>query len=61
MAIAIVLTILFIALVVYGLERNARRQPDPRPPLSGSPNAPDRDLERVRDELTALCGRDRSD
>jgi hypothetical protein len=61
MAIAIVLTIVFVALVVYGLERNERRQTGPRPPLAGTPNAPDRDLERVRDELTALSGRDRSD
>ena len=59
MAIAIIVSILFVALVVYGLERNNRRQPDPRPPLAGSPNAPDRDLERVRDELTALSGHDR--
>lgn len=58
MAIALILTIVFVALVVYGLERNDRRQTGPRPPLTGSPNAPDRDLERVRDELTALGGRD---
>lgn len=61
MAIALIVTIAFVALVIYGLERNARRQTGPRPPLSGSPNAPDRDLERIRDELALLGGRDRSE
>jgi hypothetical protein len=60
MAIALIVTIVFVALVIYGLERNARRQAGPRPQLSGSPNAPDRDLQRVRDELTVLGSRDRS-
>jgi hypothetical protein len=60
MAIALIVTIVFVALVIYGLERNARRQAGPRSPLSGSPNAPDRDLQRVRDELIVLGSRDRS-
>jgi hypothetical protein len=57
MAITLITTLVFIAAIVYGLQRNARRQPGPRPPLAGSPTALDRDLERVRDELTALGGR----
>jgi len=57
MAITLIVTIVFIALVVYGLQRNARRQSGPRPPLTGSLTARDRDLERIRDELTALGGR----
>jgi hypothetical protein len=60
MAIAIALTLVFIALVAYGLQRNERRQTGPRPRLTGSPTVRDRDLERVRDELTALGGRYRS-
>ena len=57
MTIALILTILFTALFVYGLQRNERRQPGPRPRLTGSPTVRDRDLERVQDELTALSGR----
>lgn len=61
MTIALIVTIVFVALLISGLERNNRRQTGPRPPLSGSPNAPDRDLERVRDELTVIGSRDRSE
>jgi hypothetical protein len=59
MAITLILTTLFAALIVYGLQRNSRRQCGPRSPLAGSPpvRERDRDLERIRDELTALGGR----
>lgn len=57
MAVTLIATFVFIALVVYGLQRNARRQPGPRSPFAGSSAVRDRDLERVRDELTALGGR----
>jgi len=60
MTIALIVIVLLTALVVYGLQRNERRQSGPRPRLTGSPSARDRDLERVRDELTALSGRYRS-
>ena len=60
MTIALIVIVLLTALVVYGLQRNEHRQSGPRPRLNGSPSARDRDLERVRDELTALSGRYRS-
>lgn len=57
MAVALIVTMVFVLFVIYALERNERRQHGPQPPLAGSPSVPDRDLERTRDELTALSGR----
>jgi len=54
MTLALVLSVLFLVLIGYGLERNERRQSDLKPPLSGSTDVPDRDLQRVRAELAAV-------
>ncbi len=47
------LIILIIAAVVWGLERNERRQSGPRPWLTGSSDTQDRDLERAWSEYSA--------
>jgi hypothetical protein len=39
----VLLTVIVLALVVYGLERNHSRQPRPRPRLFGSTNFDDRE------------------
>jgi hypothetical protein len=57
MTLALTLTVLFVALIGYGLQRNARRQTGPKPPLSGSSDVPDRDLQRIRAELAAVSSR----
>ena len=57
MALSLTLTLLFLALVAYGLQRNARRQAGPRPPLAGSSDVTDRDLQRIRAELAAADSR----
>lgn len=57
MALALTLTVLFLALIGYGLQRNARRQTGPKPPLAGSYYVPDRDLQRIRAELAAVSSR----
>jgi hypothetical protein len=44
-------------LLIWGLERNHRRQPYPRPPLAGSTDVRDRDAERIHTELR--CAADR--
>ena len=54
MTLALVFSLLFIVLIGYGLQRNERRQASPKPPLAGSTDVPDRDLQRTRAELTAL-------
>ena len=56
MTLALVLSALFLVLIGYGLERNERRQSGLKPPLAGSTDVPDRDLQRIRAELTALSG-----
>lgn len=45
-----------LALIVFGIERNHRRQPEPRPRFSGSVGADerDRDVMRVLADLTAV-------
>jgi hypothetical protein len=45
--------IMIIAPIVYGLERNERRQAGPRPQLTGSADAQDRDLERTWHDVSA--------
>jgi hypothetical protein len=57
MTIALTFTLVLLALVGYGLQRNARRQTGPKPPLAGSTDVPDRDLQRTRAELAAISGR----
>jgi hypothetical protein len=57
MTLALTLTALFLALIWYGLQRNARRQTGPKPPLIGSTDTPDRDLQRIRAELAAVSSR----
>ena len=57
MTLALVFTLMFLALLGYGLQRNARRQTGPKPPLAGSTDVPDRDLQRIRAELAAVSGR----
>jgi hypothetical protein len=44
-------------LIIWGLERNHRRQPGPRPPLAGSTNVRDRDTERLHADLRCAAGR----
>jgi hypothetical protein len=60
MTLALVFTLMFLALLGYGLQRNARRQTGPKPPLAGSTDVPDRDLQRIRAELAAVNGRGES-
>jgi hypothetical protein len=54
MTLALALSVLFLVLIGYGLERNERRQTGPKSPLAGSADVPDRDLQRIRAELAAL-------
>lgn len=54
---ATLLALALLALLLYGLEHNHRRQPYPRPPLDGSTDLPDRDAGRVRTELRAAADR----
>ncbi|MGW2548264.1 hypothetical protein ACWC5I_47270 [Kitasatospora sp. NPDC001574] len=49
--------VLWIALVVWGLERNHRRQADLYPSQNGTAGIRDRDAERVRAELRAAADR----
>jgi hypothetical protein len=53
MATAAFIIIGIIAPIVYGLERNERRQAGPRPHLSGSAGTQDRDLERTWHDISA--------
>ncbi|MEY9894514.1 hypothetical protein ABIA35_008255 [Catenulispora sp. MAP12-49] len=53
MATAAFIIIGIIAPIVYGLERNERRQAGPRPQLSGSGATQDRDLERTWHDISA--------
>lgn len=52
MATAALIIIGIIAPIVYGLERNERRQAGPRPQLSGSEATQDRDLERTWHDIS---------
>ena len=54
---AIILALAVVALTVYGLERNHRRQPAPGSRLAGSTNTEDRDLTRVTADLRASLER----
>ncbi len=56
MTLALALSVLFLVLIGYGLERNERRQTGPKPPLTGSTDVADRDTQRTRAELAALSG-----
>ncbi len=49
----IILSIIVIALIAYGLERNRRRVDAPRSLLSGSSDIVDRDSERFYCDLRA--------
>lgn len=51
------LLVLVMVLLVVGLEWNRRRQPYPRETRAGRTGVQDRDLERVRAELTAAADR----
>ncbi|MFH9728760.1 hypothetical protein [Streptomyces sp. NPDC017260] len=50
-----IITLILLAAIACGLERNHRRQPYPRPSLNGSTDLHDRDAERVRAELRAAA------
>lgn len=50
---AIIITIIVIALIAYGLERNRRHQAQPRSRLAGSSDVTDRDSERLFADLRA--------
>ncbi|TQM83466.1 hypothetical protein FHX81_5891 [Saccharothrix saharensis] len=50
---AIILALAVVALTVYGVERNHRRQPGPGSRLAGSTNTEDRDLSRVTADVRA--------
>jgi hypothetical protein len=54
---AILFALAVVALVVYGLERNHRRQPHLGSRLAGSTDAEDRDLPRVVADLRATATR----
>ncbi|MGH3714857.1 MAG: hypothetical protein ACRDT4_15545 [Micromonosporaceae bacterium] len=51
----IFLVLSFLALVIYGLERNHRRQAVPSTDLAGSSHIADRDNERAYAELHAAA------
>jgi hypothetical protein len=53
MATAAFIIIGIIAPIVYGLERNERRQAGPHAHLSGSAGTQDRDLERTWHDISA--------
>ncbi|MGH3862541.1 hypothetical protein [Actinokineospora sp.] len=46
-----IVLIALAALLVYGLDRNHHRQPEPRPRLAGRSDIEDRDLVRVAADL----------
>jgi hypothetical protein len=48
---AIIISLIVIALLAYGLERNRRHQSQPRSRLAGSSDIVDRDRDRLRAEL----------
>jgi hypothetical protein len=50
---ALLVTMIFLGLIVWGLERNQRRQQLTPPPLAGSSPVVDRDTERLLDDLRA--------
>lgn len=52
-ATAALILIMIIAPIVYGLERNERRQAGPRSRLTGSGSTQDRDLERTWHDISA--------
>lgn len=54
---AILFALAVVALVVYGLERNHRRQPGLGSRLTGSTNTEDRDLPRITADLHATAAR----
>ncbi len=47
----LLVTAIIVTLVIYGLERNNSRQPNPHPHLTGSTDIQDRDQERITTEL----------
>jgi hypothetical protein len=47
----LIITLIIIGLIVYGLERNRRRQAQPRSGFVGSVNFADRDRERILSDL----------
>lgn len=51
--------VIVLALVVYGLERNHRRQPRNAAELVGSSDVADRDIERLAVDLRAIAAGDR--
>lgn len=48
----IFILVLLVAPIIYGLERNERRQNGPRPQLNGSAGGQDRDLERTWHDIS---------
>jgi hypothetical protein len=48
---ALLITMVFLALIVWGLERNQRRQQPTPSPLAGSSPVVDRDTERLLGDL----------
>ncbi|ROP40785.1 hypothetical protein [Saccharothrix texasensis] len=54
---AILFALAVVALVVYGLERNHRRQPHLGSRLAGGTDTEDRDLPRVTADLRAVTAR----
>jgi hypothetical protein len=55
---SVLILLLLAGLLALGFAYGRRRQPYPGKGFFGSSNATDRDLTRVREELTALAGRD---
>jgi hypothetical protein len=51
---AIFIALIIVGLVAYGLERNRRRQSQPRHWMAGSSDIQDRDRERFQSDLRAI-------
>jgi hypothetical protein len=51
---AIIITLIVVALIAYGLERNRRHQSQPRGRLAGSSDIVDRDNERFLSDIRAI-------
>jgi hypothetical protein len=56
---AVLVLLILVGLLVLGLEYGRRRQPYPGKGFSGSSSADDRDLTRIRADLTAIAAHDR--
>jgi len=51
---AFIITLIIIGLIVYGLERNRRRNTRGFGPLSGTSDIVDRDRERILNDIRAI-------